>query len=75
MGFTSVDVFVNMEPNKDEMRALLKEELKFKPDIKLQSKSAIAKILGAWDTAHKRGLKRKDKEADEAANDLPLSLP
>ena len=75
LGFTSVGVFVNMEPTKDDLRALLLSELRWKPDMKLQTKSAIAKILGAWDTAQKRGLKRKDREADEAANDLPLALP
>ena len=75
LGFASVDIFVNMEPTKEELRELLLTELRFKPDLKLQTKSTIAKILGAWDTAQKRGLKRKDREADEAANDLPLALP
>ena len=72
LGFTSVDIFVNMEPNKEEMRALLKEELKFKDDMKLQAKSAIAKVLGASDTAHKRGLKRKDREAPKNTHNLML---
>ena len=38
---------------------------------KLQAKAIVAKILGSWDTAQKRGTKRKDREADEAANDTP----
>ena len=75
LGFTSVDMFVNMEPTKEDLRQLLLTELRFKPDMRLQVKSIVAKILGAWDTAQKRGLKRKDREADEAANDLPLALP
>ena len=75
MGMTDVEVFSKIEANENDLRQLLKTQLRFREDAVLDGKRCVASVCPAYEAAQIRGTKRKAEDAEQRAHDLPRTLP
>ena len=73
-GITDVDILPKLEDKAEDMRQTINKDLGINPKASLANKVLVAKLLGNWEIAVPRGIKRKEEEAELAAQDLPRKL-
>ena len=75
LGYTDVETFSHMESDPKALRKVFKEDVGLDPAGGPQHRAMVARLLSCWETAGKRGVKRKEEEASQRVGDLLRPLP
>ena len=73
LGLTDIDVFAKIADDVAGFRVFVVDDLHIATDA-TKKKVLTARLVGAWETACVRGVKRKADEADRRVGDLPRRL-
>ena len=75
LGFKSANAFALVEDSAPEVRKFIKEDVGLRIEGNPEYRSAVASIIAAWESANKRGEKRRGADAEQQAGDQPRKLP
>ena len=73
--FSELEVFSKLADTAAEVRQIANTELGLRPDLGIQGRALVGRILTCWEAAQKRMSRRQVEEADQRAVDIPRRLP